>query len=149
MRGKRRSGDCRSSRAPPSTAGEEQALDDREDVVLVDEAHLDVDLGELGLAIEAQVLVAEALHDLEVAVEARHHEQLLVELRALGQRVELSGVQPAGDQEVARAAGRVLAHERRLELEEARSATSRLRVMAFIFERVMSVFCSGRRRRSR
>ena len=63
---------------------------DAEDVVLVDERHLDVDLRELGLAIEAQVLVAEALDDLEVAVEARHHEELLEELRALGERVELA-----------------------------------------------------------
>ena len=38
----------------------------------------------------AEVLVAEALHDLEVAVEARHHEELLEELRALGERVELA-----------------------------------------------------------
>ena len=38
----------------------DEPLDHVEDVVLVDERHLDVDLGELGLAIEAQVLVAEA-----------------------------------------------------------------------------------------
>ena len=38
----------------------------------------------------AQILVAEALDDLEVAVEARDHEQLLEELRALGQGVELA-----------------------------------------------------------
>ena len=63
---------------------------DAEDVVLVHERHLDVDLRELGLAIDAQVLVAEALHDLEVAVEAGHHEELLEELRALGERVELA-----------------------------------------------------------
>ena len=37
----------------------------------LDEAHLQVELGELGLAVGAQVLVAEAAHDLEVAVEAR------------------------------------------------------------------------------
>ena len=57
-----------------------QPFDRLLDVVLVDERHLDVDLRELGLAIEAQILVAEAAHDLEVAVEARHHEQLLEEL---------------------------------------------------------------------
>jgi hypothetical protein len=38
-----------------------QPLDDGEDVLLVDEGHLDVHLGELGLAVEAEVLVAEAL----------------------------------------------------------------------------------------
>ena len=35
-----------------------------------DEAHLEVELGELGLAVAAQVLVAEAARDLEVAVHA-------------------------------------------------------------------------------
>ena len=43
----------------------------RHDVVVLDERHLDVELGELGLAVGAQVLVAEAAGDLEVAVEAR------------------------------------------------------------------------------
>ena len=52
----------------------DQALHHVWKIVLVDERHLDVDLRELGLAIEAQVLVAEAAHDLEVAVEARDHE---------------------------------------------------------------------------
>ena len=37
----------------------------------VDERHLDVELGELGLAVGAQVLVAEAARDLVVALEAR------------------------------------------------------------------------------
>ena len=46
-----------------------------------DEAHLGVDLGELGLPVLAQVLVAEATDDLEVAVETCHHEELLEELR--------------------------------------------------------------------
>ena len=61
-------------------------------VVLVDEAHLAVYLGELGLAVGPQVLVAEALGYLEVTVEAAHHEQLLKRLRALRQGVELPGV---------------------------------------------------------
>ena len=41
-----------------------------DDVVLVDEGHLDVELGELGLAVGAQVLVAEAAGDLVVALVA-------------------------------------------------------------------------------
>ena len=53
------------------------------------EAHLDVELGELRLAIAAQVLVAEAARDLEVAVVAGDHQQLLELLRRLRQRVEL------------------------------------------------------------
>jgi hypothetical protein len=48
------------------------------------EAHLEVELGELRLAVAAEVLVAEAARDLEVAVDAGHHQQLLELLRALG-----------------------------------------------------------------
>ena len=40
-------------------------------VVVVDERHLDVELGEFGLAVGAEVLVAEAAGNLEIAVEAR------------------------------------------------------------------------------
>ena len=121
-----------------------EALDDREDVVLVDEAHLHVDLGELGLAVEPQVLVAEAPHDLEVAVEARDHEQLLEELGALGERVELARVEARGDQEVACAAGRVLHDERRLELEEPRSVEV-VRVMWFTRCRTTGSSCLEKR----
>ena len=98
---------------------EDQPLHRLEDVVLVDEAHLDVDLRELGLAIETQRLVPEALDDLEVLFEARHHVELLVELGALGERIELPRVQPRGHQEVAGAARGVPHHDGRLELEEA------------------------------
>ena len=60
----------------------------------VDERRLDVELGELELAVGPQVLVAQAAGDLEVAVDARHHQQLLGDLRALGQHVEVAVVQP-------------------------------------------------------
>ena len=59
-----------------------------DDVVLLDEGHLEVELGELGLAEAAQVLVAEAAGDLVVALVAAHHQQLLEQLRRLRQRVE-------------------------------------------------------------
>src|SRR5690606_24788238 len=62
---------------------------------------------------------AEAAHDLVVAIEARDHEHLLVELRALGEGVEVARVEARGDEEVPRAAGRVLHHEGRLDLDEA------------------------------
>ena len=113
-----RAGRC----STPSTSFHSAAIRSSIDVLHVlldDEAHLEVDLGELGLAVEAQVLVAEAAHDLEVAVEAGHHEQLLEDLRRFGQGVELARVQPRGHQEVAGAARRVLHHERRLDLQEA------------------------------
>jgi hypothetical protein len=97
----------------------DHALDRRLEQLLGDERHLDVDLGELRLAIEAQILVAEAAHDLEVAVVARDHQELLEDLRRLGQGVEPAGVEPRRHQEVAGPAGRVLHHERGLDLEEA------------------------------
>ena len=50
------------------------------DVALFDERHLDIQLGKFGLAIGAQVLVAETARDLVVAVHARHHQQLLEQL---------------------------------------------------------------------
>ena len=83
------------------------------------ERGFDVDLGELGLAVGAQVLVAEALGDLVVAVEAGDHQQLLEQLRGLRQRVELPRVHAAGHQEVARALGRGLGEHGRLDVDEA------------------------------
>ena len=70
-------------------------------VVLVHEGHLDIDLGELGLTVGAQVLVAEALGNLVVALDATDHEQLLQELRGLRQGVEVARLDAAGDDEVA------------------------------------------------
>ena len=96
-------------------------LDRREDVVLRDEGHLEVELVELaGRAVGAGVLVAEAGRDLEVAVEAGHHQELLELLRRLRQRVELAGVHAARHQVVARALRRARGQDRRLELGEAR-----------------------------
>ena len=72
-------------------------------VVGVGEAHLRVELHELELPVGAQVLVAQAAGDLVVAVEAADHQQLLEQLRALRQRVELARRQPRRHHEVARA----------------------------------------------
>ena len=78
-------------------------LDERHHGRLVDEAHLEVELGELGLAVAAQVLVAVAAGDLEVAIDAGDHQQLLELLRALRQRVDGPRLEAARDDEVARA----------------------------------------------
>ena len=67
--------------------------DEGHDVVLGGEGALHVELHELELAVGPQVLVAQAAGDLEVAVEAAHHEELLGQLRALRQRVERAVVQ--------------------------------------------------------
>ena len=71
-------GDARELRRHRLALGEllehpaQHRLDGGEDVLLRDEAHLDVELVELaGRAVGARVLVAEAGRDLEIAVEAR------------------------------------------------------------------------------
>ena len=90
-----------------------------EHVVLLDEAHFDIELVEFaGQTIGARVLVAEAGGDLKIAVEPRHHQQLLVLLRRLRQRIELSRMDARRNQEVARAFGRRGGEDRRLELGE-------------------------------
>ena len=96
----------------------EDLLGDRDDVFGVDEAHLHVQLGELGLAVGAEIFVAVAPRDLVVALHPGHHQQLLEQLRALRQRVERAGLQPRRHQEVARALGRRAGQCRRLDLDE-------------------------------
>ena len=71
-------------------------------ILLLHEAHLAVDLRELRLAVGPEVLVAEAADNLEIAVVAGHHQQLLEGLGRLGQRVEGSRVHARGHHEVAR-----------------------------------------------
>ena len=52
----------------------EEALVDGDNVILLNERHLKVDLGELRLTVGTQVLVAEAAGDLNVTVHAGQHE---------------------------------------------------------------------------
>jgi len=96
----------------------DEPLGKRVDVLRSDERRLDVDLRELRLTIGAQILIAEASRDLEIPVEARHHEELLVELRRLRQRVELPGVHAAGNQIVAGTLRRGLRENWRLDFQE-------------------------------
>ncbi len=87
-------------------------------VVLVDEGHLDVELGELRLPVGAEVLVPVAAGDLVVPLHPGHHEQLLEQLRALRQCVPGPRGQPGRDDEVARALGRGTGQGRCLDLDE-------------------------------
>ena len=89
------------------------------DLLLGQERGLDVDLGEFGLAVGAQVLVAEAFDDLVVAVEARHHQQLLEQLRRLRQGEKMAGMNARRHQIVARAFRRGAGQHRRFHLHEA------------------------------
>ena len=99
-----------------------QLLDDffakRDHVVLVHKRHLNIELGELRLAIRAEVLIAIAAGDLVVPLHACDHQQLLEKLRRLRQRVPGSGRKPGGNQEVARALRRGARQRWRLDLEE-------------------------------
>ncbi len=104
--------------------GGDEVLHRADDVLVLDERHLDVELGELGLAGGAEVLVAEAAGDLEVAVEPGDHQHLLVELRRLRQGVEVARVDPAGDEEVAGAFGGAPAQDRASRLRGSRGPTS-------------------------
>ncbi len=90
-----------------------------ENVPLLDEAHLDIELIEFaGKTVGARVFVAKAGRNLEIAVEARHHQELLVLLRRLRQRVEFARVQTRGHEEIARAFWARRGEDGRLELEE-------------------------------
>ena len=59
----------------------DHALGQAHDVAFIEEAGLDIDLGEFRLAVGTQVFVTEALGNLVIAVEARHHQQLFEQLR--------------------------------------------------------------------
>ena len=116
----------------------------------VDEAHLEVELVELARrAVGARVLVAEAGRDLEVAVEAGDHQQLLELLRRLRQRVELArdgcGSAPGSR---ARPPGELAV---RIGVWNSVKPCSimRRRIEAMTAERSMMFACSCSRRRSR
>ena len=76
-------------------------LKQTDDILLIDKAHLAVYLCELWLTVGSEVLVAEALCYLEVAVESAHHQQLLQCLRALRQSIELSWIHSRWNDKVA------------------------------------------------
>jgi len=94
------------------------ALEHVHDVLLLDEAHLAIDLSELGLAISAELLVTEALDDLEVLIEASDHQELLEELGGLREGVEGAGVHARRDDEVTGTLGSRLDEEWGLNLDE-------------------------------
>ena len=90
-----------------------------EHVLLADEGRLHVQLGELELAVGPEVLVPQAAGDLVVAVDPGHHQQLLGQLRALGQDVAATRGQPAGHGELPGPLGGRRPQQRRLHLDEA------------------------------
>ena len=110
--------------------------------------HLQVELRELRLAVGAQVFVAEAAGDLHVAVVAGDHQNLLVELRRLRQRVERAVVHAAGHQVVAGPLRRAAAEDRRFDVDEV--VLFEIVAHALVTRsRSSIVFCITGRRRSR
>src|SRR5207245_7360704 len=81
--------------------------------------HLQIDLGELGLAVGAQVFVAKAADDLKILVESRDHQDLLEHLRRLRQGIERAWFHAAGYEITARAFGSRPRYEVRSDSEEA------------------------------
>jgi hypothetical protein len=75
-------------------------LTESEDVVLLDEAHLDVELGELRLPVSPEVLVPVAPGNLVVALHPSDHEQLLEQLGALREGVPRARGKSRGHDEV-------------------------------------------------
>ena len=96
----------------------EDLLGQGDDVLLVDEAHLDVQLGELRLAVGAEVLVPVAAGNLVVPLHAGDHEQLLEQLRGLRQSVEGAWLQACRNQEVTCALRGGTGQRRGLDLRE-------------------------------
>ncbi|MCY1222952.1 hypothetical protein D9M72_350610 [compost metagenome] len=81
--------------------GFDDAFAERNDVILLDEARFDVQLGEFRLAVRAEVLIAVATRDLVVLLEPAHLQELLEKLRGLRQRVPGTRREACGDHEVA------------------------------------------------
>ena len=73
-----------------------------EDIIAGNKAHFDIDLGELRLAVAARVFIAVAAGNLKVAVKTGDHQYLLVQLRRLRKRIELTGIQAGRHEIVAR-----------------------------------------------
>src|SRR5580704_5465299 len=95
------------------------ALDGLENILLAGKRHFQIELRELRLAVGAKILVAEAAHDLKIAVHAGNHQDLFEDLRRLRQRVELPLMHAARDEIIARAFGRGAREHGRLDLEKA------------------------------
>ena len=97
----------------------EKLLHEAENIITLYETHLEVQLSELELSVSSGVLVAVAAGNLEILVETADHKQLFVELRALRQSIELSGILSGRHEEVSCAFRRGPDESRGLDLIEA------------------------------
>ena len=118
-------GDARERRGCMFFAGEfaedscQKLFDDVEHVILCSEAHLHIELVELARrAVGTRVFVTKARGDLEVAVKAGDHQQLLELLRGLRQCIKLAWVQSTWHEKIACTFRRTAGQNRRLKLIE-------------------------------
>ena len=98
----------------------QQPLDQRLNLHLRDERRLHIDLRELRLPVRPQILIAKTPRDLEILLQPRHLQQLLVLLRRLRQRVKRTRRQPRRHQEIPRALRRRIRQDRRLDFQKPR-----------------------------
>ena len=113
-------GDRRRALAGDGLGGVEHGLgDERQHLVLRDEAGLGVELHELVLPVGPEVLVAQAAGDLVVAVGAADHQQLLEQLGRLREGVEAARHLARRHEELAGALRRGRHQHRGLDLDEA------------------------------
>ena len=80
-----------------------------QNVLLLHKGHFHIHLRELRLAVGAQVFIPEAASHLIILVNAAYHQQLLENLRALGQGIEGARMYAAGHEVVPCALGGGLA----------------------------------------
>src|SRR5690606_7325074 len=98
--------------------GTDHAFSDSHDFLFTEETGFDINLGEFRLTIGPQVFVTETFGDLVITVKARHHQQLLKELRRLGQGKEAARMSPAGNQIVTSPFWCCLGQNRRFHIQE-------------------------------
>ena len=83
-----------------------QPLKHLQHIFLRHKRHFAIYLGKFRLTISAQVFITETFYNLEIAVKARHHQQLFKGLRRLRQGIKFPGIHPTGDHKIPRAFGR-------------------------------------------
>ena len=98
--------------------GFEEPLKMLQNVLLLHKGHFHIHLRELRLTVGTQVFIPEASGHLIILVNAAHHQQLLEDLRALGQGIEGARMHAAGHEVVPCALGGGLAQHGGLHLIE-------------------------------
>ena len=119
-----------------------------ENLLLAPERTLEVELGELELAIGPEVLVAVAAGYLVVALDPGDHQELLEELRRLGQGVEAPCSQARRDEHVPGAFGGGGDQRRGLDLHETQ-VVHHVRIARMVFDRARTLSAIAGRLRSR